>query len=331
MRTTMPSLARFAVLLLVATAVNTGALAATEEKPKPVDVSQATARQVFRDCPDCPQMVIVAAGTFTMGAPANEPGFFAIEGPQRKVTVPRFALGRYDVTRGQYALFVAATGRRTAKGCEWSQRKAGDADAAWNNLGYEQQDNHPVVCVSLKDAQDYAEWLSRQTGRAYRLPTEAEWEYAARAGSTTAYPWGDQASHDQANYGADKCCGPLKQGSDAWAYTSPVGSFPANAFGLFDMNGNVLQWVQDCLSMSYQGLPADGSANLKSTRFKTTGELADFNGLSSCDFNIVRGGDFFDPPAQVRSAFRNFAPPPGDKALPYRSGGLGFRLAASLP
>ena len=331
MNTAMPTLARLALALLFAAGTATAALASDPEAPKPVDVSQATAKQVFRDCPDCPQMVIVGAGSFVMGAPASEPGFFPIEGPQHKVSVKRFALGRYDVTRGEYAQFVAATRRRTAKGCEWSPSMAGAPDAAWNHLGFAQEDNHPVVCVGMEDAQDYAAWLSRQTGRSYRLPTEAEWEYAARAGSTTAYPWGDQASHDQANYGADTCCGPLKQGSDAWAYTSPVGSFPANAFGLFDMHGNVLQWVQDCLSLSYQGLPADGSANLRSEKFKATGDLADFNGLAACDFHIVRGGDYNDPPGQIRSAFRNFAPPPGDKALPYRSGGLGFRLAASLP
>jgi formylglycine-generating enzyme required for sulfatase activity len=114
--------------------------------------------------------------------------------------------------------------------------------------------------VSWADAQDFARKLSERTGKAYRLPSEAEWEYAARAGSATAYPWGAKASHDFANYGRDECCAGLAAGKDRWEHTSPVGQFPANAFGLHDMLGNVWEWVQDAYHPDYAGAPADGSA-----------------------------------------------------------------------
>jgi formylglycine-generating enzyme required for sulfatase activity len=333
MRIATKGLSRLAFGFLLATGIAQSAWAVEPVPQRPVDTAGLGAKQVFHDCADCPQMVVVAAGTYTMGARATEPAYFSIEGPRHKVSVKRFALGQFDVTRGQFATFVAATRRHIPAGCEWSLTEAGTPEVGWNHLGFPQDDTHPVVCVSLQDANDYAAWLRDQTGRAYRLPTEAEWEYAARAGTTTTFPWGDQANHEQANYGADKCCGPLTQGRDAWDFTSPVGSFPANAFGLFDMQGNVLQMVQDCFSISYEGLPTDGSANLKSVPIKASGELTEigFDGGESCDYHIVRGGDWGDPPGQIRPGFRNFAPPPGDKALPYRSGGLGFRVAASLP
>jgi formylglycine-generating enzyme required for sulfatase activity len=330
MNIALPSLARLALGVLFASGIATAALAAAPEAPKPVDTSALVAKQVFRDCADCPQMVVIGAGSYTMGKPASEPDNFGISGPQHKVTIRRFALGRHDITRGQYAAFVAATGRRTAKGCDWSPAMQGAPDAAWNHLGFQQDATHPVVCVTLQDANSYVAWLGRQTGRGYRLPTEAEWEYAARAGTTTAYPWGDTASHEQANYGGDKCCGPLKSGRDAWEYTSPVGSFPANGFGLYDMHGNVLQMVQDCLAISYQDHPIDGSAYLSAMKIKASGELADLNGLDSCNHHMLRGGDWGDPPEMIRSAARNFGPVPGDK-IEGRSGGIGFRIAATLP
>src|SRR6476659_6572344 len=210
----------------------------------------------FDDCSGsawCHRMVAIPAGTFTMGTPVNEPGYDAIEGPQHRVTIRRFAAGKFDVTRGQWAAFVADTKRATPFGCSWTARSRSKPDpkGSWRDLGFEQDDSHPVVCVTWHDAQDYVRWLSEHTGHQYRLLTEAEWEYAARAGTTTAYPWGAQPSHEYANYGADSCCSGRALGRDKWTYTSPVGSFPPNAFGLYDMHGNVLQWVQDCFSTSY--------------------------------------------------------------------------------
>jgi formylglycine-generating enzyme required for sulfatase activity len=287
--------------------------------------------QTFRDCADCLDMVVIPAGSFVMGSQVSESGRYDEEGPQRQVSILQFAAGKFDVTRAQWAAFVSATKRETLKGCAWSGRSESKLDpiASWRNLGFPQDNSHPVVCVTWSDAQDYVRWLSQRTGSKYRLLTEAEWEYAARAGSSTAYPWGSSASHEYANYGADNWGG-LASGRDRWVYTSPVGSFPPNAFDLYDMNGNVLQWVQDCFSNSYAGLPIDGSAYETSVQVKLKGDLSVMNGNNSCSYRMLRGGDWGDPPRQIRSAFRNFAPPPGETLQEYRSGGVGFRVARTI-
>ena len=289
-------------------------------------------REVFRDCVECPEMVVVPAGSFTMGSPASEPGRYDEEGPQRRVSIRRFAVGKFDVTRGQWAAFVSGTKRGTSKGCAWtgSSGSKPDPKASWRNLDFAQDDSHPVVCVTWNDAQDYVRWLNQRTGRKYRLLTEAEWEYAARAGTTTPYAWGSSASHEYANYGADDCCSGSAAGRDRWVSTSPVGSFPPNAFGLYDMHGNVLQWVQDCFSSSYSALPTDGSAYEVVVQLRMTGDFSSMTGTSSCSYRMLRGGDWGDPPAMIRSAFRNFAPPPGATLQEYRSGGVGFRIVRTL-
>jgi formylglycine-generating enzyme required for sulfatase activity len=276
-------------------------------------------------------MVVIPAGSFTMGSPVSELGRYDGEGPQRRVRVRQFAVGKFDVTRGEWVAFVAATNRGTTQGCAWTGRSGmkPDPDGSWRNLGFAQDDSHPVVCVTWNDAQDYTRWLSKRTGRKYRLLTESEWEYAARAGTTTPYPWGSSASRDNANYGADNWGG-LASGRDRWVNTSPVGSFPPNAFGLYDMHGNVLQWVQDCFASSYSGLPADGSAYEVVVHLKTAGYFSYMNGTSSCSYRRLRGGDWGDPPRQIRSAFRNWAPPPGATLENYRSGGVGFRVGRAF-
>lgn len=286
----------------------------------------------FRECAKCPGMIVIPSGGFTMGPPADEPGFYEIEGPQRRVSIHQFAVGKFDVTRGQWAAFVSATNRPTRQGCAYTFRSGSHPDpkGSWRNLGFPQDDRHPVVCVSWNDAQDYVRWLSTKTGHKYRLLTEAEWEYAARAGTTTAYPWGPSASHENANYGAEDCCSGLASGRDKWVNTSPVGSFAPNKFGLSDMHGNVLQWVQDCFSSSYVGLPTDGSAYEVKVGLKTTGDLASMTGTSSCSYRMLRGGDWGDYPALIRSGFRNWAPPPGAPLGEYRSSGVGFRVARTL-
>jgi formylglycine-generating enzyme required for sulfatase activity len=289
------------------------------------------AGQTFRDCPNCPEMVVVPAGSFVMGAPSSETGRFDEEGPQRSVNIQKFAAGKFAVTKGQWKAFVSATGRSTTNGCDYSGlSKDSEAKASWSNLGFIQDDKHPVVCMTWDDARDYVKWLSQQTGDQYRLLTEAEWEYAARAGTKTAYPWGSSASHDQANYGADVCCSGFASGRDKWLNTSPVGSFPPNAFGLYDMHGNVLQWVADCFASSYADLPTDGSANEAVVQLKTTGPLEAMNGKSSCSYRMLRGGNWGDPPAMIRSAFRNWSPPPGSTLEDYRSAAVGFRVARTL-
>ena len=294
------------------------------------------AGQEFDDCNGadwCPRMVVIPAGVFTMGARASEPGYYEAEGPEHPVKIGEFAAGKYAVTRGQWTAFVTATSRGTRGGCAWTSRTGPDPDpmGTWRDPSFAQDDSHPVVCVTWADAQDYVRWLSQRTGHTYRLLTEAEWEYAARAGTTTAFPWGAIGSHEFANYGADECCAGSASGRDRWVNTSPVGAFPPNAFGLHDMNGGVMQWVQDCFANSYAGLPSDGSAYEETVTLRLSGELSFMNGTSSCAYRMLRGGNWGDPPEMIRSASRNFAPPPGATLEDYASTGGGFRVARSVP
>ncbi|RWY55924.1 formylglycine-generating enzyme family protein [Mucilaginibacter gilvus] len=293
--------------------------------------------QSFKDCFNCPVMVVIPAGKFTMGSPENEDGHSVVEGPQKSVSVGQFAAAKFDVTLGQWQAFVKATSRPVMGGCAFSgfkdtTRKDWDdnPNASWRNLGFTQDSTHPVVCITWNDAQDYVKWLSKKTGYTYRLLTEAEWEYAARAGTTTAYPWGTAASHEFANYGADSGWTGMISKRDKWMCTSPVGSFPPNEFGLYDMQGNVLQYVEDCFSASLSDVPADGSAYKTDVILKMTGRYSFMNGKRSCDSRMVRGGDWGDPPQMIRSGFRNWAPGRGFTIDNYRSGGVGFRVARIL-
>jgi formylglycine-generating enzyme required for sulfatase activity len=272
-------------------------------------VADAQTDKGIKDCIDvCPEMVLIPAGSFTMGSPASEKGHFLDE-EQHSVTVAKpFLLSKYDVTRGEFAKFVAET--------HYDAKEAGCTGAAgvafgtspklnWESPGFTQTDRDPVVCVNWADAQAYVDWLSKKTGKPYRLPSEAEWEYAARAGTTTAYPWGNAPSHDNANYGEDDCCAGLVSGKDQWMNTSPVGSFPANGFGLYDMNGNVWQWTQDCYHASASGGSADGAAS-------TAGD---------CDLRMLRGGSWFFSPVLARSANRVWFNPVNRYVI------IGFRVA----
>jgi formylglycine-generating enzyme required for sulfatase activity len=261
----------------------------------------AGASSDFRDCHDCPEMVRIPAGHFTMGARANEPGGTPAEFPAHAVAIRPFAIGKFDVTRAQFAKFAEATSYKPNEKCDWRSPRT-------HGQPMNQSDADPVVCVSWDDASAYAGWLARTTGKSYRLPSEAEWEYAARAGSSTARPWGDGIARENANYGTDKCCAGRADGKDRWLYTSPVGVFPPNAFSLYDMLGNVWQWVQDCGHADYIGAPADGSAWSQ----------------GDCSTHMVRGGAWFQSPDLVRSAARA-----ADRS-DFRIGDIGFRVARSL-
>jgi len=330
--------ARHAFVILAAIFVASCAISPRSQSAAGIASSGAGEQAApLRDCKQCPALVVIPAGSFIMGSPATEPGRYDEEGPQRSVHVNRLAVGKYDVTRGEWAAFAAATSRETVGGCTWSGLPGAgvmepNLKATWKTLGFVQDDAHPVVCITWDDAQDYVHWLSGLTGHQYRLLTEAEWEYAARAGTNTPYPWGSSASHEHANYGADSCCSGLASGSDKWVGTSPVGAFPPNPFGLYDMNGNVMQWVRDCFapSFSYTGMPTDGSAYTDEITLKLSGDLSIMNGSSSCAHHMLRGGDWGDPPASIRSAARSFAPPPGSPLENYRSAGVGFRVARTL-
>jgi formylglycine-generating enzyme required for sulfatase activity len=264
--------------------------------------SAAAHRGPFRDCADCPLMRVVPAGTFLMGSPDREAGRQPVEGPQHRVTIARpFAIGIFDVTRAQFAAFADATGHASDPKCDWRSPKV-------RGQPINQGDNDPVVCVSDHDAHAYTAWLSAKTHHSYRLPSEAEWEYAARAGARGPRPWGDANARDFANYGADQCCAPFAAGRDRWLYTSPVGSLRPNAFGLYDMLGNVWQRTEDCGHEDYSGAPTDGSAWVSG---------------GDCSTRIVRGGAWFASLDQLRSAVRAADP------AEFRKNDIGFRVVRS--
>ena len=248
---------------------------------------------VFRDCPDCPEMIVVPSGDFMMGSPASEEGRFDWEGPMRRVMIGyRFAVGVHEVTRGEFARFVRATNRAMGKSCWiWDGKERKQSGINWRNPGFSQGDDHPAVCVSWNDAAAYVRWLNQETGKAYRLLSESEWEYVARAGTSTARYWGESAS-GQCRYanGADASTG-FDWGvhcNDGYAQTAPVGSFRANGFGLHDVLGNVGEWTQDCGRVSYAGTPVDGTA-------WEHGE---------CGWRVTRGASWQHGPRYLRSANR---------------------------
>ncbi len=279
-----------------------------------------------RDCADCPEMVIIPAGRFVMGAALGEEArenlsdqFRGRSQPQRTMNVNRFYAGKYEVTRGQYRVFADATGRGSDGCFVWTGAQFDiDPGKDWRNPGFAQDDAHPVACVSWDDASAYVSWLSQKTGRPYRLLTEAEWEYAARAGTTTARHWGNDGNLacDYAN-GADRTTEAQVPGADNWdaatcndrfAYTAPVGNYRANAFGLHDMLGNVEEWTQDCWNGNYSGAPSDGRA-------WTAGD---------CSMRVVRGGSWGHSPLALRAAYRVGSP------TTIRVYGRGFRVARDL-
>ena len=270
----------------------------------------------FRDCENCPEMVIVPAGSFAMGMP-NETGSIVIQ------LLRPFALGRSEVTRAEYARFIADSGYEPRPGCRnWDPvlaRFNDDALRSWQNPATPavQADEYPVTCVTFADVRAYTEWLSRMTGKHYRLPSEAEWEYAARGGTTTRYPWGDAPedgcesanTYDVTADSAYRLGWPHAGCRDGFADIAPVGTMRPNSFNLHDMIGNVREWVQDCATDSFVGRPRDARA---------------WEWLGGCKRRIQRGGSWLTPPDASRSGYR-VAVAEGD-----HSADTGFRLARDL-
>ena len=247
------------------------------------ELAAATAERVARG--EFPAMVVIPAGRFRMGCLSDDGDCRGSEKPVREVVIASFALSKHEVTYAQWDACVSGGG-------------CGDYrlyDEDWGRA------DRPVMNVSWEAAQSFVSWLSRETGGAYRLPTEAEWEYAARAGTTTKYSWGNEIGENRANCDA---CGSRWDDSE----TAPVGSFPANAWGLHDMHGNVWEWVQDCWNGSYAGAPVDGSAWLS----------------GDCSERVMRGGSWEYNPRNLRAAFRI------KYTARFPLNDLGFRVARTL-
>jgi formylglycine-generating enzyme required for sulfatase activity len=263
-------------------------------------VESAATGAEFRDCAECPPMVALPAGSFVMGSGAEDLLAEPDEQPAHRVQVgAAFAIGKFEVTRGQYAAFARETGRGHAPGCNSTRsgRFQNNPKANWQSPGFPQQDNEPVVCVSWDDAQAYAAWLARKTGKNYRLPSEAEWEYAARGGTARSRYWADNSAAAACKYAslADNAFKSVARGmqsfpcADGYTYTAPVGRYAPNAFGLHDMLGNVWEWVEDCWNAGYAGAPA--TAEPRST--------------GTCEVRVFRGGAWNSKPATVRAAYRD--------------------------
>lgn len=245
---------------------------------------------VFKDCPECPDMTVIPAGSFLFGSPSDEPARQADEGPVRKVDIAKpFALATHETTYDEWDACVADGG------CS----KDAGADPGWG------RGRRPVVNVSWRDAMDYVAWLSKKTGKTYRLPTEEEWEYAARAGAKTPFSFGVIIRADQANFDASH-----PYGGEAGAgrkQTLPVGSFPKNPFGLYDMAGNVWEWTADCWSEDHNSAPADGDA---------------IGG--KCDRRVLKGGAWNTGGWRLRAGHRI------PKSASAREFDNGFRVARDL-
>jgi formylglycine-generating enzyme required for sulfatase activity len=268
--------------------------------------------QRIKECRNCPELVVLAAGTFLMGSPAEEAERRDNE-PQHRVTFARaFAIATTPVTWDQWEACVRD---------RWCEGAAIDSALKLNpdgsrNTSYRDygRGTRPAVGMSWYDAQTFAGWLNWKTGNddAYRLPSEAEWEYAARAGTTTAFPWGATLDFDHGNFGKrGRERGGHAEGRDVWMdETSPVASFPPNAWGLYDMHGNVFEWTQDCYEADFARAPRDGRAS-------TEGD---------CSVRVFRNGTFTSNPYMQRSARRGAPYPAITRGRDY----LGFRVAKTL-
>ncbi len=275
-----------------------------------------------------PPMAAIKGGTFAMGGPVPGPDKdYPTDQPVHEVRVPSFQMAKYEVTVGQFRQFVEATGHKTQDQCwkfastEWGMDMG---PGAWNTPAYAPGDYHPVMCVTWQDATAYAKWLSAQTGKPYRLPSEAEWEYAARAGSTGDYYFGSDATQicrhanirdltgSKAIAAIIGRTGKPATCEDSAAFTTVVGMYEPNAFGLYDMIGNVGEYVADCEHLNYEGAPADGSAWTTNCSKRESPMM------------MHRGGSFSS--RDVRTVVRGHA---GDDNA--SSVGEGFRLALGGP
>ncbi len=273
--------------------------------------------QEFRDdCAGCPTMVVIPRGSFVMGSDEGE----TREQPRHRVTIPKpFSVGKYEVTFAEFKAFVRDTGHdmgvkesifdtTATEPCSSRDISGFFKKISWQKPGYDQQERSPIVCLNWNDAAAYVEWLSERTNKPYRLLTESEWEYAARAQTKTNFHFGEMISTSQANYDGSHG-GELSKDRGILGKTIKVGSFPPNGFGLYDMHGNVFEWVEDCWHENYQGAPRDGRA---------------WTWDGNCALRVLRGGSWFNHAALLRSAFR------GASKVTQRYTHYGLRVARTI-
>lgn len=262
----------------------------------PVDESFES---MFSDCPECPQLVRIPKGTFLMGSPDTELGHAPEEGPQRRISFGEdFAFSRYPVTREQFSVFVTVSGYQPTPGCIVNGKLS--PKHSWKSPGFEQSGRHPVTCVSPADVDAYLGWLAQRSGKTYRLPSEAEWEFVARAGTTSAYWRGDRLS------ALDFNAAHTRDG------TVSTGLTPANKLEVYDVHGNIAQWVADCWRPSLGAMPSNGRAATSSQG-------------SACTSGVTRGGSWASLALEARSASRHVVP---DSRFGYNT--VGIRVARDL-
>jgi formylglycine-generating enzyme required for sulfatase activity len=287
---------------------------------------------VFKDCADCPQMVVIERGTFQMGSETPEimrTGEVRSQGPVRNVTIGyRFAAGRFEVTNAEWAAFIRATGHATPEGCVlWGQgQDIPTPGKTWRDPDYGRPpaENEPVVCVNWRDAKAYVAWLSETTGQAYRLLSEAEWEYIAREGQSTLWPWGTEETSLLCRFGnvfdqtgaadprnASTNTTGIAPCDDGYALVSPVGRFAPNRFGVYDTFGNVWEWAEDCSLAEYPPQPVDGGAVESPS--------------GACERRAVRGGSWRTRIVRQQPHFRGRDPEPLASQI------FGLRVARELP
>jgi formylglycine-generating enzyme required for sulfatase activity len=299
----------FSLAIVAAVLLPAGFAAAQSPAADPAGLSPGAS---FSECRNCPEMIVLPAGEFLLGSPPDEPLRRDNEAQMQIRFAAPFAMSRAPVTWNQWEACVRDAWC-DGLGVENALRALpnGEPNPDFSDSG---RGSRPVVGVSWFDAQNFVGWLNYKAGvdDAYRLPSEAEWEYGARAGSTTAFPWGPELDYDYGNFGNDgEGLGGMARGRDVWVdSTSPVGSFPPNAFGLYDMHGNIFEWVEDCWEADRAHTPTDGSANRE----------------GNCANRIFRSGTFLSNPYMQRTARRGAPYPATQRGRNY----LGFRVTRTL-
>jgi formylglycine-generating enzyme required for sulfatase activity len=297
--------------------------ATAQNKAKPTAAVKAD--KTIRDCDECPELVAIAPGEFMMGTPPGEADarHASIQIPVHKAKVSKsFAIGRTEVTIAQYRAFIEATGYdEYDRGCQYLQNGGWivGPKISWKNTGFEVTDDHPAGCIAIEDARAYVAWLKQKTGKPYRLPSETEWEYAARAGTQTPAFWKGEWS-DACKYqnGGDERLTKAVDGKmpikditpcdDGFAYSSPVARFQPNPWGLYDVSGNVAEWMDDCFTSDVNKVPTDGSAYQQ----------------PKCAAGLQKGGSWAGNPSLLRSASRL-------RFMPGRRGiAFGIRVARDI-